>query len=104
MKNFSKQANFFKGICKKALLMISKFIDLGSLMYAVAIQTLVCCADELRTNALRNVNTSTIEPPAPSGNDNNKKKKKKPTAPTKHTDFLSKAQYDALSPAEKRAL
>ena len=32
MKNFTKQANFFKGICKKALLMISKFIDLGSLM------------------------------------------------------------------------
>ena len=32
MKNFTKEANFFKGLCKKALLMISKFIDLGSLM------------------------------------------------------------------------
>ena len=36
MKNFTKQAKFFKGICKKALLMISKFIDLGSLMKEVA--------------------------------------------------------------------
>ena len=28
----SKESNFFKGICKKPLLLISKFIYLGSLM------------------------------------------------------------------------
>ena len=50
MKNFSKQANFFKGICKKALLMISKFIDLGSLMH----HTPGCCP-KVQTNAKTNV-------------------------------------------------
>ena len=40
MKNFTKEANFFKGICKKPLLMISKFIDLGSLMVDNGLESL----------------------------------------------------------------